>query len=309
MRPPMTTANKVGNVFGVFVPIAGMALAVVLLWDRLVGPSALAITAVLYVATGLGVTVGFHRLLAHRSFEAGAPVRAVLAVLGSMSVQGSVISWVSDHRKHHAFTDEAGDPHSPHLTSGGFLGALGGLWHAHVGWLFEGSDRAAPERYARDLIADPVIGFIDRTFFLWVALGLVLPFAAGLAIAGTLAGAGVALLWGGLVRIFLLHHVTFSINSLCHFVGRRRFATDDESRNLFWLAPLSFGESWHNNHHAFPISAFHGLRRGEIDTGGWLIRILERLGLARNVRRVAPERQERAVRGSAASASASRSAR
>jgi stearoyl-CoA desaturase (delta-9 desaturase) len=214
-------------------------------------------------------------------------VRALFAIFGSMAVQGPVISWVADHRKHHAFTDEDGDPHSPHLhTRGGALGALAGLWHAHAGWLFSGSDRATPQRYARDLLADRTIRLVNRTFVLWVALGLALPFGIGFALTGTVRGGLIALLWGGLVRIFLLHHVTFAINSLCHFLGHRRYQTRDQSRNLFWLAPLSFGEAWHNNHHAFPTSAFHGLRRPEIDPGGWVIVALERLKLARQVRRV-----------------------
>jgi stearoyl-CoA desaturase (Delta-9 desaturase) len=289
----VTRAHRVGNILGVFVPIAAMVVAIVLLWNSLVGPAELATTAILYVFTGLGVTVGFHRLFAHRSFETTRPVRALLAVFGSMSVQGPIINWVSDHRKHHVFTDEEGDPHSPHLVSGsGLRAALAGLWHAHVGWLFEGSGRGEPERYARDLLADPVISFIDRAFVAWVAAGLALPFAIGYALSGTLEGGAIMLLWAGLVRIFLLHHVTFAINSLCHFTGRTRFATEDESRNVFWLAPLSFGESWHNNHHAFPISAFHGLRARELDPGGLVIRTLERLHLAWNVTRISPERQQ-----------------
>jgi stearoyl-CoA desaturase (delta-9 desaturase) len=292
----MSPAHKIGNILGVFLPVAGLLLAIVLLWDQMVGPEALAITAVLYVLTGLGATMGFHRLLTHRSFETVAPVRAALAALGSMSVQGPVISWVADHRKHHAFTDREGDPHSPHLTPHeGFRAALSGLWHSHVGWLFETTGRAERERYARDLLADPVIVFIDRTFVLWTAAGLVIPAAAGYALTGTLEGALIALLWGGLVRIFLLHHVTFAINSLCHFAGRRRFATDDQSRNVFWLAPFSFGEAWHNNHHAFPRAAFHGMRRWDIDPTGAAIRGLERVGLAWNVKRVDAALQVRAL--------------
>jgi stearoyl-CoA desaturase (delta-9 desaturase) len=292
LAPPMGRAHRVANVVGVFLPIGGMIAAAVILWGDLVGPHALILTAALYVLTGFGITVGFHRLFTHRSFETVQPVRAALAVLGSMAVQGPVISWVADHRKHHAFTDEQGDPHSPHLSArAGVLGALEGLWHAHVGWLFHDSDRANRERYAPDLMRDPVIRFIDRAFPVWLLLGLAIPFGAGWLLTGGLGGALVGLLWGGLVRIFLLHHVTFAINSLCHFMGRSRFDTGDHSRNLFWLAPISFGEAWHNNHHAFPISAFHGLRRREVDPGGWLIRGLERCRLAWNVKRVSPERQ------------------
>jgi stearoyl-CoA desaturase (delta-9 desaturase) len=289
----MTRAQQIGNILGVFLPVAGLVLAVVLLWNRFVGAGALGIMAVMYVLTGIGVTVGLHRLLAHRSFEAAPAVRGTLAVLGTMAMQGPVIRWVTNHRKHHVYTDEEGDPHSPHLTGRrGILGAIVGLWHSHVGWIFK-RERAPYERYARDLVKDPVILFVDRTALLWVALGLALPAAAGFLFTGTLAGAGIGLLWGGAVRIFLVHHMTFAINSLCHFVGRRRFDTDDHSRNVFWLAPLSMGESWHNNHHAFPTSAFHGLRRRELDLGGWVIRGLEAARLAHNVQRVSPERMER----------------
>jgi stearoyl-CoA desaturase (Delta-9 desaturase) len=210
-----------------------------------------------------------------------------------MATQGPVINWVANHRRHHAFADEEGDPHSPHTTGGeGIRGAIGGLWHAHVGWIFEGT-RGDRRRYTPDLLADPVVSFIDRTTVIWVALGFALPFGAGFAIYGTLGGALVTLLWGGPVRIFMLQHMSFAINSLCHFAGRRRFKTRDESRNVGWLAPFSFGEAWHNNHHAFPTSAFHGLRRWDLDPGRPIIRVLERLGLAWNVKRVPPERQER----------------
>jgi stearoyl-CoA desaturase (delta-9 desaturase) len=288
----VTRAQRIGNFLGVFLPLGGLVAAVVLLWNSLVGFEALAITAVLYVLTGLGISLGFHRLLAHRAFDAATSVRAVLAILGTMAMEGPVTKWVANHRKHHAFSDEDGDPHSPHLTDHeGFAGAVTGLWHAHVGWILSG-DRAAPERYARDLINDPVIAFVHRTSALWVGVGFVVPFAAGFAISGSAEGALIALLWGGAVRIFLLHHMTFAINSLCHFAGSRRFPTDDESRNVSWLAPLAFGEAWHNNHHAFPTSAFHGLRRWEIDPGGLVIRGLERLGLVWNVKRVSSERQE-----------------
>ena len=296
----MTRAQQIGNILGVFLPVCGLALAVVLLWNRFVGPEALGVMAVMYVLTGIGVTVGLHRLLAHRAFEAPPAVRGTLAVLGTMAMQGPVIRWVTNHRKHHAYTDEEGDPHSPHLTGRrGVVGAVVGLWHSHVGWIFQ-RERAPYERYARDLLKDPVILFVDRTVLVWVALGLALPAAAGYLLTGTLGGAAIALLWGGAVRIFLVHHVTFAINSLCHFVGRRAFDTDDHSRNVFWLAPFSMGEAWHNNHHAFPTSAFHGLRRWELDVGGWVIRGLEAARLAHNVQRVSAERMDTKLRRLAA---------
>ncbi|MEA2170381.1 MAG: hypothetical protein QOF76_3681 [Solirubrobacteraceae bacterium] len=245
---------------------------------------------VVYILCGLGVTVGFHRLLTHRAFKTSPAVRALFAILGSAAVEGPVIEWVANHRKHHAYSDCDGDPHSPHLHGGGWGGALRGLWHAHLGWVFQ-PGVADPQRYAPDLLADPVIVFVDRTFVLWVALGLALPFGLGVALGGTVAAGLTGLLWGGAVRMLVLHHVTFSINSLCHVFGRRPYATGDESRNLGWLAAASFGEAWHNNHHAFPTSATHGLERRQFDPSALVIGGLERAGLAWDVVRVDPARR------------------
>jgi len=219
-------------------------------------------------------------------------VRATLAALGSMAIEGPVISWVADHRKHHVFSDQEGDPHSPHVDHGhGLKGALRGLMHAHLGWLFIHTQRGLKSRYAPDLIADPIVNWISRTFLLWVIASLTLPFLLGWAIGGTLDAALTGLLWGGAVRMLVLHHSTYSINSLCHFFGRQRFKTGDESRNLWWLSVFTFGESWHNNHHAFPTSARHGLGRFQIDTSAWVIWALEKTGLAWDVVRIPPERQ------------------
>jgi stearoyl-CoA desaturase (delta-9 desaturase) len=274
------------------IPALLLGLAAWQAWDHSLHWRDVAIFAVMYVACGLGVTVGFHRMLTHRSFRTSPALRGVLAVLGTMSIEGPVISWVSDHRKHHAYTDRPGDPHSPHVDhGGGWRGALRGLFHSHVGWLFERTGRGSREHFASDLIADPVVEFVDRTFVLWSLLGLAIPFALGWLIGGSVTAGLYGMLWGGAVRVFVLHHVTYSINSLCHFFGRRRFATDDHSRNLTWLAPLSFGEAWHNNHHAFPTSAFHGMGRFELDISGLVIRALERLGLVWDVNRVSPARQ------------------
>src|SRR3954469_19519500 len=296
--PRISTAQKVGNMIGVAAPVVAFVLSIVLLWHRAIDLLDLSLMFVLYVLTGLGITVGYHRLLTHRAFMTSKPIQWAFAIFGSMSVQGPVLHWVADHRKHHAHTDEEGDPHSPHLAGRGVVGAIKGLWHAHVGWLFSLKDRAEPERYARDWLEDRGMRVIDRLFFVWLALGIAIPFAIGYGVGGSIVGGLECALWAGLVRIFVLHHVTFSINSVCHFFGRRAFATDDESRNVFWLAPLSFGESWHNNHHAFPRSAFHGMRWTQIDPGGMVIRLLERLGLAWNVIRISPERQaERSLRG------------
>ena len=274
------------------VPPLLLALVCWQVWNQELRLRDIAIFVIMYVPITLGVTVGFHRLLTHRSFKTSAGMRGLLAILGTMGVEGPVISWVADHRKHHAYSDRLGDPHSPHVDhGGGWRGALRGLAHAHVGWLFDHSQRAARERFAPDLIADPVIAFVNRTFVLWSLVGLAIPFGLGVLIGGTLMAGLEGMLWGGAVRIFMLHHVTYSINSLCHFFGRRRFATDDHSRNLLWLAPLSFGEAWHNNHHAFPTSAFHGMGRREVDVSGILIAALERVGLVWEVQRVNPERR------------------
>jgi stearoyl-CoA desaturase (delta-9 desaturase) len=283
------------------LPFIALGVAGWQVWAELLGWSDVIVFAVMYAATGIGVTVGFHRHLTHRAFATKRAVRATLAVLGSAAIEGPVISWVADHRKHHAFADREGDPHSPHVDhGGGWAGALRGLAHAHVGWLFIHTHRGARDRYAPDLVADPVVRFVDRTFVIWALGGLAAAFGLGYAIGGTLDAALTGLLWGGGVRMLFLHHVTYSINSLCHFFGSRRFPTDDESRNLAWLAPFSLGEAWHNNHHAFPTSAAHGLRRWEVDPSAAFIRVLEWLGLAWDVVRVPPERQAAKLAGDAA---------
>ena len=288
----MSRAHKLSNLTGAVLPFLAFIAAIVLLWNRIVDWSDLAVLAVMYFLAGFGVTVGFHRLLTHRSFQTFKPVEYLLAALGSMAVQGPVISWVADHRKHHAHTDEEGDPHSPHVGhAGGLKGSLQGLWHAHMGWLFDSHGRAEAKRYARDLVEDPGMRAINRNFLAIVFVGLALPFGLGYAIEGTLVGGLTGLLWGGFVRIFMLHHVTWSINSVCHFFGRRRFDVDDHSTNVLWLALPSMGESWHHNHHAFPRSARHGLRWWEIDLTGLVIRAMKRLRLAWNVVEITPERQ------------------
>ena len=280
------------------VPFFALGIGIWQAWADLLRWSDVAVFVICYLATGLGVTVGFHRLLTHRSFKTTRPVRATLAALGSAAIEGPVISWVADHRKHHAFSDHEGDPHSPHVDHGvGWRGALKGLLHAHVGWLFIHTQRGKRDRYAPDLVADPAVSFVDRTFVLWVAAGLAVPFGLGWAIGGSVHTALTGLLWGGGVRILLLHHMTYSINSLCHFFGRRRFGTDDHSRNLAWLALPTFGEAWHNNHHAFPTSAAHGLGRLEFDLSALVIRLLERAGLAWDVVRIDPERQAQKALG------------
>jgi stearoyl-CoA desaturase (delta-9 desaturase) len=274
------------------LPFLALGLVAWQVWSSLLGWTDLVVFAIMYVITGFGVTVGFHRLFTHRSFKTGPAVRAILAALGSAAIEGPVISWVADHRKHHVFSDKDGDPHSPHVDHGhGVRGALRGLLHAHVGWLFIHTQRGLRTRYAPDLLADPLIRFIDRTFLLWVLAGLAAPFLLGWLIGGTVAEGLTGLLWGGGVRMLVVHHVTYSINSLCHFFGRQQFRTGDESRNLWWLSFFTFGEAWHNNHHAFPTSFRHGLGRWQFDPSAWVIWALEKTGLAWDVVRVTPERQ------------------
>jgi stearoyl-CoA desaturase (Delta-9 desaturase) len=283
--------QRIGNLIGVFVPFAAFVAAVALSWQQLVSTADLVVLATMYMLSGLGATVGFHRLLTHRSFQTYKPIEYLFAVLGSLTVQGSVINWVADHRKHHAHADADGDPHSPYGHGEGFWAALRGLWHAHVGWLLTRGHQVDARRYAKDLVEDPGMLVISRAFPLIVFAGLAVPFGLGYALAGTLGGALTALLWGGFARVFLFHHVSFSVNSICHFFGTRRFQTEDQSRNVFWLALVSFGEAWHNNHHAFPRSARHGLRWWEIDPSALVIRAMRRVGLAWNVVDVSPERR------------------
>jgi stearoyl-CoA desaturase (Delta-9 desaturase) len=280
------------NVGAVVLPFAAFLTAIPLLWNELVGWTDIAILVAIYVATAGSITIGFHRLLTHRSFETYRPLKYAFAVIGSMAVQGPVIGWVADHRKHHAHADEEGDPHSPHVGHGGGVrGTLRGLYHAHIGWLFAEHGAAEARRYARDLLEDPGMRRINKLFVPLVGASLLIPFLLGYGLTGELGGALTALFWAGLVRVFFVHHVTWSINSICHFFGRRRFETDDESTNVFWLALPSLGESWHHNHHAFPRSAVHGMRWWEIDVSGWVIRAMRRLGLAWNVVLIPPERQ------------------
>jgi stearoyl-CoA desaturase (Delta-9 desaturase) len=285
----MSRTDRISNLLAVVLPFIGLLIAIVLLWNRAVNAADLGIMLFMYLATGVGITVGFHRLLTHRSFQTFPWVERTFAVLGSLAVEGSVLDWVADHRKHHAFSDKEGDPHSPHIGHGS---GLRGLWHAHAGWLMETQGLSDWKRYAPDLYEDPAMRRIGKRFSWLVVATLVIPTVAGFVLNGfTLVGALEGYLWGGLVRIFLVHHVTWSINSLCHFYGRRRFEVEDHSTNLAWLSILSLGESWHHNHHAFPRSAYHGLKRWEIDPSGLLISAMGRVGLAWNIIKITPERQ------------------
>jgi stearoyl-CoA desaturase (Delta-9 desaturase) len=254
-------------------PLLATVYAIVHLWERSIGVTELALFLILYVLTGLGVTVGYHRMLTHRSFETGPVVRAIFLALAAMAVQGKAIDWAANHLKHHAFSDQEGDPHSP----------LEGFFHAHVGWLFSAppADRV---RYAKRLQEDPVTNFFDRTFLLWVGVGLLVPYL----IAGW-----DGLLWGGFVRITVVNHVTWAVNSVCHTFGDRPFDIKDQSRNNWLVGLLAFGEGWHHNHHAFPAMAYHGMSWRQFDLSAIVIKLLSRVGLARNVKQPSAELVER----------------
>jgi stearoyl-CoA desaturase (delta-9 desaturase) len=266
---PQHTIQRSGMIIAVIVPLLGTIVAIILLWNRMVGWSDIAILLTMYVINTIGITVGFHRLLTHRSFETPPVIRFILLASGSLGLQGDPLFWASTHLQHHAHSDEDDDPHSP----------LHSLFHAHLGWLLAGFNPQI-DTYGRWLQQDRMVMFFHRTYPLWIVLSFAIPF---------LLGGWTGLLWGGLVRIFLTHHVTWSVNSICHTFGQRDFDTRDQSRNQWLVGLLSMGEGWHNNHHAFPRSAFHGLRWWQIDVSAYFIMALERLGLARKVYRVSPE--------------------
>jgi stearoyl-CoA desaturase (delta-9 desaturase) len=268
----------------VIVPFLAVIAAVVLaIVGRGVNWLDVSLAIVFYVVTAHGVTIGYHRLLTHRAFKAARWLKISLAIAGSMAIQGGVIRWVADHRKHHQHSDDEGDPHSPWRYGGGARGLTRGLWWSHTGWLFD-RKQAVKQRYAPDLVNDPDLARIHALFPLWVALSVLAPPAIAWVASGSLAVALGALLWASLVRIFLLHHVTFAINSVCHVAGRRPYKTRDRSTNFWPLAVLSMGESWHNFHHADPTSARHGVGRGQLDSSARVIRTFELLGWARDVR-------------------------
>ncbi len=256
----------------VLLPFLGTIYAMVMLWQQYVDWLDVTLMLVLYVISGLGITIGFHRMLTHKSFETSRPLKVLFLIMGCMALEGDPISWASTHIQHHAHSDDEEDPHSP----------LEGLWHSHVGWLFTHKNNI--EMYGKWLLKDPTIVWVSKTWYLWAALGILIP---------TLIAGWSGLIWGGLVRIFLTHHITWSVNSICHTFGRRDYNTRDASRNNFIVGLLAFGEGWHNNHHAFPRSAFHGLRWWQIDISAYIIRALEQVGLVWNVYRVKPEDQHK----------------
>lgn len=293
MSPGYRRLHRGFVAFNTAVPVMGVVWAVVGLWGWGVTWLDVALLAGGHVLTTLGITVGFHRMLTHGGLRAIAPVRTVLAVLGTLAMQGPVLKWCAEHRRHHAYSDQEGDPHSPHLAEGdGPVALLRGLWFAHVGWMFAPLT-TDPVTWAPDLVDDPVVRRVSAAYVPLVALSLGLPAVVGWLATGTGVGALRAFVWGGLVRVFLQLHTTWSINSICHVFGRRPYASRDESRNVAWLAVLSLGESWHNTHHAFPSSARHGLDRRQPDPSAWIIEQLERWGLVHDVRRPPPSLVDR----------------
>ena len=272
-HPPASRVEKTVLVLAVVLPIIGTVWGIVLLWNRLVTWTDIWLLVAFYAITGTGIGVGFHRMLTHRSFDAPPWVRFIFLAMGSMALQGPAVEWAATHVKHHAKSDKEGDPHSP----------LHGFWHSHTGWLFRDDGLVKEGVWLKPFEGDRVAQAIDKTFYVWAILGFVLPGLLGLAIGHSWTAFWTGVLWGGLVRVFLGHHITWSVNSVCHTFGQREFASNDESRNEWIVGLLGFGEGWHNNHHAFPKAAYHGMKWYQFDSNAYIIRGLKRVGLVKNV--------------------------
>nr|WP_235874936.1 fatty acid desaturase [Saccharopolyspora aridisoli] len=270
-------------------PLLALLAAVPFAWGWGLGWWDIGLALFFYYASGLGVTVGFHRLFTHRAFKAKTPLRVGLAIAGSFAMQGPVIQWVADHRRHHAFADKEGDPHSPWLYGTGPIAVAKGFWHAHMGWLFN-RDQTNLARFAPDMLKDRALTWVNRMFPVWTLATLVLPALLGGLITQSWWGALTAFFWAGLVRVGVLHHVTWAVNSICHMVGERPYASRDRAANFWPLAIASFGESWHNSHHADPSCARHGVGRGQLDTSARVIWAFEKLGWVDEVRWPTPQR-------------------
>ena len=267
----------------VIAPVVVLAILIPLLWGHAVTLPDIVLAVVLFGLTGHGIAIGFHRLFTHSGFVPSRPLKIALASIGSMALEGSVIGWVANHRRHHMFSDRPGDPHSPHRFGGGAWAQTRGFLYAHVGWLFA-VDTTSAERFAPDLLDDPDLVAVSRLFPVFAVASLAVPFVVGWLWAGTIGGALTAFVWAGLVRMVVLHHVTWSVNSICHVFGRQPFTQKDRSTNFAPLALLSFGESWHNFHHAHPSSARHGAKPRQLDSSAAIIRLFEQLGWATKVR-------------------------
>lgn len=287
----VTLSARITNLLGVVVPLAALAVAIALLWGVAFSWQYLVIMAGMYLVTGFGITIGYHRLFTHKSFRTPRPVAALLAIMGAMAAEGSLMQWVSAHRLHHQHSDQHGDPHSPHLHGNSLLAALNGMWHAHIGWALKKRKDENTGRNTRDLNKDPWLRFVNRLFPVWVGLGLLIPAVLGGLMTMSWMGVLLGLLWGGLVRVLLVHHVTWSINSVCHIWGSRPYESRDHSRNNAIFGILALGEGWHNNHHAFPSSARHGLAWWQFDASYVVIRAMQVVGLASDLR--VPKREKR----------------
>jgi stearoyl-CoA desaturase (delta-9 desaturase) len=275
----------------IVVPLLGLVAAPFFLWGWGFSWTDMGLLIGMYLLTALGITVGFHRLFVHRSFETYTWVKFLLAALGSMAVQGSLFKWVAYHRRHHQHSDTPDDPHTPHHSGGGVLGVLRGAWHSHIGWFFQ-ADPPDLDDYVKDLAKSRALRVADALWPLWVVLGFVIPGVVGGVVTLSWAGVWTGLIWGGLVRVFLVHHVTWSVNSACHLWGLRPYKSEDESRNNVVFGILALGEGWHNAHHAFPTSARHGLSWWQVDVSYYLIRLMSWVGLAWKVR--LPSAEDRA---------------
>jgi stearoyl-CoA desaturase (delta-9 desaturase) len=291
----ITLAGRLGTLAAIIIPLIGLVAAAAFLWGWGFSWIDLGLLLGMYLVTALGITVGFHRLFVHRSFDTYMPIKFILAALGSMTVQGSLFNWVAQHRRHHRYADMEGDPHSPHHYGKGFWARLRGFWHAHIGWAFK-PDPADLSHYVKDLQQSPTLRIADAMFPVWIVLGLVIPGVLGGLLSGSWMGVWTGMIWGGLVRIFLVHHITWSVNSVGHMWGTQRYETTDQSRDNFVFGILALGEGWHHTHHTFPTSAKHGLRWWQMDVSYGLIRILRWLGLAWNVKVPTAEAQTQAER-------------
>ncbi len=286
---PLPLGQRVVNLIFILVPLCALVWAVVYAWGRGVGWTELGLMFGFYILTGFGITVGYHRLFTHKSFRTGKIMTTIFGVLGSMASEGPILTWVANHRCHHQHSDNDQDPHSPHSHGSGFKGLVKGFFMSHMGWLVFGKRRDL-HRYVPDLEADPLVSMLSRTFLVWMALSLLLPGVIGGLITMSWWGALMGFVWGGLIRIAVVHHITWSVNSVCHIWGSRPFESRDESRNNAIVGVLALGEGWHNNHHAFPTSARHGLKWWQFDSSYLLIKGMQKLGLAWDIKVPSAER-------------------